>query len=129
MHFTEALIRACKHQLSGRQVDYAWVISQIAQVDSKYITDNDVRDHFATAIMQLAQVPPTLASRPLHDLVKASLTSPDRFREAVALLGLTRVDDLRKIGLWSDIEATATTTPTSALPPTTATAMEPNICP
>ena len=123
--FTEPLIRACKRQLSGESVDLAVVVGQVAACSSKHIVDSDVRGHLAEAMLELAQVPESVARYRLHDVLWKALALPDRFREAIAMLGITRVDDLRKIGLWSDIEAPITSAP--ILPSTTAT--EPNTCP
>lgn len=101
--FTEAIIRGCKHKVSGRHVDFAWLIGEVAMMDAKFVEDSDVRHHFAEAVITRGNAPVSFWRSQLVDLVATSLKQPEVMSRVVSNLAHTRVDDLRQRGLWTEV--------------------------
>lgn len=102
MSFTEALIRVAKHRASGHDVDFKAVVGDVAMMEAKFVTDDDVNQHLADAVLAVADVKPSTASLRLRDILVGAMAVEELRGRAVAMLAHTYVSELRRLGLWSD---------------------------
>lgn len=101
--FTEAMIRACKHRCSGRDVDFKWIVGMVANMDAEYVEDHDVAYHLANAYVEVFAPP---LKHKLADLIQLAIRQSEQVRSKVIVdLGHTVVEDLRKRGLWTETVA------------------------
>lgn len=106
--FTKALIRACKRRVSGDEVNWRQIIGAVAMLEQQYVTDEDIAQHFAYALLDLAQCSDAQKHLLVDFVADGMLSSEtDAFAKAVSKLAHTRVSHLRDIGLWDEVETTA----------------------
>jgi len=98
--FTKVLIRACKRRVSDTSVDFHQVVGDMAALRREDVDDEDVANHFAEALLDLAQ-----ADSKTRQILRPAVLNGIRHTghlSYVSQLAHTRVDDLREIGLWDE---------------------------
>jgi len=99
--FTKALIRACKRRVSDASVDFHRVLGDVAMMRREDVDDEDVANHFAEALLDLAQ-----ADSKTRQILRPAVLNGIRHTghlSYVSQLAHTRVDDLCAIGLWDEV--------------------------